>query len=615
MIIKRIYIRGFGKLKDLHMELSDGINIITGPNEAGKSTLHLFIRSMLYGAGKHRRGSDRPVWERMRPWHDENEYGGSIDIEKDGKGWRIERDFDKSADDLSITDIESGARLAEAEHEAFMKELLNELSETAYANTVSAGQLQTAAGRDMAAEIRRYAANVSSALDPSLSADGALSYLEKKKSRESELIDDNALRDYNRVLTHIKELENELRDPRKNNLIRKIKRAGSEAEEMAEDTAIRLGDNELTISGYNAELVESGLKSTEDIDRLEQETRKAYALYNEEKKVLPVYTAAAVMGLIIGAVGIISVFNDIFGIKGFIGDHFYIQLAVSAAVLVCGMAALIRALGLRQRKNSDEEKIIRILERHLGESVAVGSDDRSMEAFANKIADYREIAARLTAAREQRDSLVSRLQTLNDEQRRYSLELEEQQKIKSGVDDILRELISLRARAVQLKKKISANEKHRDEIDAMDMACDTISQLAERIKEAAGTYVNREAGEMLKGFTAGRYDSISAGADLDIRLNSRDGMISVGELSQGTADQVYMALRLAAIRFISGGEDIIPLVLDDSFAQYDDERLLTALRFLAENYHGQIVIFTCQSREERVLEGTGIEHRSITLSA
>lgn len=49
MIIKRITVRNFGKLRDRTMEFSDGINVLYGDNESGKTTTHTFVRSMLYG--------------------------------------------------------------------------------------------------------------------------------------------------------------------------------------------------------------------------------------------------------------------------------------------------------------------------------------------------------------------------------------------------------------------------------------------------------------------------------------------------------------------------------------------------------------------------------------
>ena len=101
--------------------------------------------------------------------------------------------------------------------------------------------------------------------------------------------------------------------------------------------------------------------------------------------------------------------------------------------------------------------------------------------------------------------------------------------------------------------------------------------------------------------------------NLNVELNCRDGMISVNDVSQGTADQVYMALRLAAIRFIAGEAHRIPLILDDSFALYDDERLMDSMKFLAHNYKGQVLIFTCQKREEEILKLAEIEHAAVSI--
>ena len=118
---------------------------------------------------------------------------------------------------------------------------------------------------------------------------------------------------------------------------------------------------------------------------------------------------------------------------------------------------------------------------------------------------------------------------------------------------------------------------------------------------------------MVAGLTGGVYTSVNAGKQYDISLNSHDGMIPISKVSAGTADQVYLAMRIATIRFIAGGEDAIPLILDDSFALYDDDRLRKAIRFLAENYRGQILIFSCQHREEDALKAEGLPCRILNL--
>ena len=68
-------------------------------------------------------------------------------------------------------------------------------------------------------------------------------------------------------------------------------------------------------------------------------------------------------------------------------------------------------------------------------------------------------------------------------------------------------------------------------------------------------------------------------------------------LSGGTADQLYLAVRLAICRLLLPGG--APIVLDDALVMFDDERLQLALDLLRREAAGrQIFLFTCQSREK-----------------
>ncbi len=93
MKIEKIQINGFGKLENKNIELSDGINIIIGKNESGKSTLLKFINSMLYGISKNKRGKNISDLEKYRPWNLEN-YSGKIKYKLDNKNeYEIFRNF------------------------------------------------------------------------------------------------------------------------------------------------------------------------------------------------------------------------------------------------------------------------------------------------------------------------------------------------------------------------------------------------------------------------------------------------------------------------------------------------------------------------------------------
>ena len=72
--------------------------------------------------------------------------------------------------------------------------------------------------------------------------------------------------------------------------------------------------------------------------------------------------------------------------------------------------------------------------------------------------------------------------------------------------------------------------------------------------------------------------------------------------SDGTVDQLYLALRLAVAEELTPDA---PLVLDDAMVRFDDKRLATALNILEETAENkQVILFTCQSREKK-LQGEG----------
>lgn len=613
MKIKKIHITGFGRFRDFTLELSDGINVITGPNEAGKSTIHLFIRFMLYGADKKRRGAQRPVYERMRPWHTPDIYGGSLEVSDDGKNYRIDRDFNVSADDIRIYDIDNDCFVAESENEGLMKRLLNDLSETAYVNTVSSGQLQAATSKDMAAEIKRYAANVTGTVNSGLDADAALRFLSDRKKELEAKLDTNAQTEYNRVLVKIKKTEESLKDPKRNNRISEISRLNEEAGRSAGETAISLGDNELRIKELSSALSAKGLNGERDAKELREKADDLYSEYTDVKKAIPVYTMTAFICLALGVFAVGCRMWDIMGIYTALGEYAYIFFIIAIALLIGAVLTTFKTVQLMRVKRNDTAKLLELFSRHLDPDQETSLSDQGMELLRKKIDEYIANAGRLREAESCRDELVQRLQGLNTEQRQHLNELDEQRRIRDAVNDDLLVLSSLRSEAAVLKRKAETNRRVRDEIDSVDLAADTLRELSGSIREAVGTYINKEASRMISGFTGGRYNSVNAGVNLNVELNCRDGMISVNDVSQGTADQVYMALRLAAIRFIAGEADRIPLILDDSFALYDDERLMDSMKFLAHNYKGQVLIFTCQKREEEILKLAEIEHAAVSI--
>lgn len=114
MIIKNLYIKNFGGLRDKNITFGDRLNILSSDNETGKSTVAEFIKIMLYGISRGQqniRGNERA---RFMPWG-EKSMGGEITISKDRKDYTIIRTFGKrkSDDKISVINALTGAPVPE----------------------------------------------------------------------------------------------------------------------------------------------------------------------------------------------------------------------------------------------------------------------------------------------------------------------------------------------------------------------------------------------------------------------------------------------------------------------------------------------------------------------
>ena len=96
MKLLELHIDGFGKFHDQTFVFHDGINVIYGKNEAGKSTLHTFIRSMLFGIERGRgRAAKNDLYSRFEPWENSGTYEGWLRQESGGTDYSLKQKFRK----------------------------------------------------------------------------------------------------------------------------------------------------------------------------------------------------------------------------------------------------------------------------------------------------------------------------------------------------------------------------------------------------------------------------------------------------------------------------------------------------------------------------------------
>lgn len=187
MIFKELTLVYFGKFKNKTIELEDGLNIIYGDNESGKTTIHKFIEGMLFGFfkpySKIRRYTED--YDRYYPWYDNN-YFGVMKYIYDGYTYRVERNFIKGSDEVRMYDDRTGEDITNIfEYDPVLR-LYSPCSRTmginsiVYNNTISIGQLKNKTDSDIAKEVKDKLINIGGSLDEEISVKNALDYLEKE---------------------------------------------------------------------------------------------------------------------------------------------------------------------------------------------------------------------------------------------------------------------------------------------------------------------------------------------------------------------------------------------------------------------------------------------------
>ena len=161
---------------------------------------------------------------------------------------------------------------------------------------------------------------------------------------------------------------------------------------------------------------------------------------------------------------------------------------------------------------------------------------------------------------------------------------------------------ALSAQVEELENRLS---RHRLEADALSLAMDTLNQANVQLQERLSPELNRLTGQYMARLTGDKYPAVTLTRELEGFVRSGGDVLprSALYLSRGTADQLYLALRLAVCRLCL--PDRPPIFLDDALASFDDARLTQALELLWElSGKQQVLLFTCQKREGEVLANT-----------
>ena len=619
-----LYIKGFGKFHDTFVSFEDGLNLVYGKNEAGKSTIHTFIRGMLFGIERQRgRAAKNDLYSKYEPWENSSTYEGQLRLESGGTIYRFERSFQKNKKEFIIVNETTG-REAEPT-KALLDEILCGLSETAYNNTISIGQLKSATEGGMISELKNYIANMNTSGNMALNITKATAYLKNQKRQFENQLTLEAAKTYTSLLGEIKNLEREISSPEYENQLRSyakertdLKSAIEKKQEEREELLCRIEKGRQALAEFeftDAQSVSAYLNHAEDIYR--QYLEAGQAASKKSRRGLSVFFGLLGLLLLLGA-GYFFCWGLMPG-NSFLPwmpetiDPLLSGAAAAGASAVSFFAGALFRLKLRQEKKTAAlcaSNLSEIFRRHLGDGTI---SEKAMDALRNRMDDFIDLCSMIVRSEETVRRQMDDVEQLQGRQNQCSEIIEQQQRVQWELEKKLEHLAELKDQASALRQIIAENDRIREEIAAIELAQETMKELSMSIRDSFGLYLNKTASELISGITGGLYTSMSIDENLGAFLNTRRKLIPLEQVSSGTADQIYLALRLAAARFIQNGTDSMPLIFDDSFVLYDDDRLRQALRWLSEAYKGQIIIFTCHRRELDILEEEEIKHHVVKI--
>lgn len=633
MMIKRLDAT-FGKLEGESLELHDGLNVISAPNESGKSTWCAFVRAMLYGVDSSERQKAGFLPDKMRfaPWSG-SAMQGSMQLESGGRDITITRTTKTaSAPMREFSAVYTGTSVSvEGLNGNNAGEMLTGVSRDVFRRSAFVEQGKVAVTHS--AELEKRISAIVSSGDEDCSfteADGRLRQWQRKRrfnrhGRLPELEDE---------LSHKKQLLAELSDAAQNreNMAAELETAKQECErieaEVIESRKVVRKEALSSLQGVRNEVnaaTERHDKAAERRDSCraalcacaigERKPEEAKAevktdLENSmklkersERKSSPVL--AIILMILCGALVA----------AGFLLPDLMIHAFIAAAVaLAAGIALFIRASHRKTENYEAAKQRRKILAKYKAESEAdiAASIDEYLELYKNYAEAQRaekESAEALAVVRRRQEQAESKTLTQLDftggdnQAAQLSRRLTEARAKCSRISAQMAEhsgRLAAMGDPLVLGSEISRMEAEYAEIsaeyDAIALAIDTMRKADEDIQSRFSPALGKLAAEYMQFVTDGKYDGVMLDRDFSATVHEAGGNVprNAEYLSAGTLDLMYLAVRLAVCSLALPESANCPLIIDDALVNFDADRRRQAMALLEKiAQERQVILFAC----------------------
>lgn len=699
MKIKNIKVNAYGNIENKDINLEEGINIIHGANESGKSTLLNYIISIFYGISRNKDGKALSDYEKYKPWNS-NEFSGRISYKlENGEKYEIFRDFNKKNPKIyndKLEDISDRFETDKKDGSKFFIEQMG-IDKQMYLSTVVSTQEEVRLDEKNQNMLIQKIANLAGTGEDNVSYKKALIKLQEKirdeigtnktsqkpiNIIEKEIVEINNKivetekyrnRKYEidaekeQILSELKELEQqkqilqelqnsmkseeetknrlEIREKNRKDNITKINELKNQKNTInAESERVQSAKNHLQdiIKGHK-ENIEKLNSEIEKIANEKEETQGKEKPSNSFIIITVVLAIALICSIILiknyivsGILGVAIIANIVFYVinknkqkvnKAKLREKINQEKQYKREKLENQKQQIIANVNTTEKeleKQEEEEKQVNselsmlkgqiiLLEKN-NEKITeeIEQDNKAIKEESNK--NKQQIIEKY------KDKNINDLLYINDYQN-YISKIEEtinNNRIRiKGLEIEYNTIVPQLDEMVVLEEKREADKEKlaelREKESIINIAIENLMDAYEEMKTTITPKFTKNLSESIQKISSNKYNKVTINDENGMIIeNNRGEYVEAIKLSTGTIDQLYLALRLSMIDELS--KENLPIILDESFAYSDNNRLKNMLQYLTSDLNNhQTIIFTCTDREQKMLEEMNIPYNVVEL--
>lgn len=699
MKIKNIKVNAYGNIENKDINLEEGINIIHGANESGKSTLLNYIISIFYGISRNKDGKALSDYEKYKPWNS-NEFSGRISYKlENGEKYEIFRDFNKKNPKIYNDKLEDISDRFETDKKDGSKFFIEQtgIDKQMYLSTVVSTQEEVRLNEKNQNMLIQKIANLAGTGEDNVSYKKALIKLQEKirdeigtnktsqkpiNIIEKEIVEINNKivetekyrnRKYEidvekeQILSELKELEQQKQ------ILQELQNSMKSEEETKNRLEIREKNRKDNIAKINeltnqkntinaeSERVQSAKNHLQDIikghkENIEKLNSEIEKIANEKEEtqekekpsisfiIITVVLAIALICSIIliknyivsGILGVALIANIVFYVinknkqkvnKAKLREKINQEKQYKREKLENQKQQIIANVNTTEKeleKQEEEEKQVNselsmlkgqiiLLEKN-NEKITeeIEQDNKAIKEESNK--NKQQIIEKY------KDKNINDLLYINDYQN-YISKIEEtinNNRIRiKGLEIEYNTIVPQLDEMVVLEEKREADKEKlaelREKESIINIAIENLMDAYEEMKTTITPKFTKNLSESIQKISSNKYNKVTINDENGMIIeNNRGEYVEAIKLSTGTIDQLYLALRLSMIDELS--KENLPIILDESFAYSDNNRLKNMLQYLTSDLNNhQTIIFTCTDREQKMLEAMNIPYNVVEL--